>query len=260
MWWRALLLAVVMAVPAISVQAQKPVPGISTDRPGQTTPPAIVPSGYVQMELGGGMAQDEVADVTTKTLSTPSVLVRIGLLERMELRVGTDYRSVNSSSAGSDTTISGLAGVTLGTKIGITGEDGAIPEASFVMTLALPEVGSEAFRPVNLAPNLAISTRTTLSGSWSLYANLGEAWDGLNSAGTGFYSLLVGGTLTGDLGGFAELYGSFASSVDPTHAVDAGLSYVAASNLQFDIYGGVGLNRKATDFFVNLGVSLRLPH
>ena len=43
------------------------------------------------------------------------------------------------------------------------------------------------------------------------------------------------------------------------HAADAGASLLLADNLQIDLFGGVGLTPNAPDYFVNAGLSLRLP-
>ena len=125
---------------------------ISTDRPGQSTPPGILTPGYVHLEAGFQLAGDKTGEgnteITTQALSEPAGLIRIGLLKTMELRISTEFRSVKTTfggSAGGDTTISGLVGISLGTKVGISQEDGAIPETALLLTLGLPEIGSEAF-------------------------------------------------------------------------------------------------------------------
>jgi hypothetical protein len=76
------------------------------------------------------------------------------------------------------------------------------------LTLGVPEVGSESFRPVAVAPAFILAMRNALSGSVNIYYNLGASWDGANPTGTGFYAALLGGTLADNLSGFVELYGT----------------------------------------------------
>ena len=245
-------------------QATGELPSISTDRPGQATPPAILLPGSIQIEAGVQLTSDaatvEEVETTERTTSMPAALVRIGVLPTMELRLSTEVRSVGTSiTPGTfDTTVSGLSGVGLGIKIGVTAEQGAIPETAFLLTLALP-VGEENFRVSNVAPTFLFAMRNGLSSTTNLYYNLGATWDGTNGAGYGLYNVLLSSSLTGSLGVFGEVYGTVATGRLPTHAADLGLAYLLGNNLQIDLYGGVGITDNAPDYFVAGGVSVRLP-
>jgi hypothetical protein len=259
----SIVLPAMLLIAAIPARAQQPttIP-ISADRPGQATPPSIMLPGCAQLEAGVQLASDKVGEgsrsVTTQTLSAPGALLRIGMLKSMELRLSTEYRSVQPDQ-GPTIATSGVVGASIGTKLGVAQEEGAIPETAFLLTLGLPKIGSENFRPASVAPSFTFLMRNTLSNSASLYYNLGAFWDGTNPSGTGFYALSLGASLAGDLSGFAEVYGTMATGVRPAHAVDAGLSYIVVPNLQLDAFGGVGISPNAADYFVNAGLSVRLP-
>ncbi|MDB5036262.1 MAG: hypothetical protein JWQ98_3503 [Chlorobi bacterium] len=235
------------------------IPSISTDRPGQTTPPTIASPGSVQVEVGMQFAHDQSDGVEMTTMSIPQALVRIGLLPAMELRVQGEARSIRTSLPPAPATShSGLAGLAIGTKIGVTGESKLIPETSFGMTLAMP-AGDEAYRPASVAPTLFFAMRNGLSSTLNLYYNLGESWDGTNGAGTGFYDAALWNSFTTRFSGFIEIYGSFSSAVSATHAADIGAAFLVTPNIQLDIFGGAGITDNAPDYFVNGGVSFRLP-
>lgn len=271
--WAVILLLLTIAVGVASSQETAPPPTISTDRPGQSTPPGILSPGYIQIEAGFQFAGDKVggdgSETTIRTLSLPGALVRIGLLESTELRVSTEYRSVTTTIPAttvgpitipeSDTTVSGLTGISIGTKVGVAQEKGAIPETALLLTLGIPEIGSESFRTVAVTPNVLLAMRNALSGSLNLYYNVGAYWDGITPTGTGFYSALLGLAVAENMSVFSEIYGSLKTGVSPLHAVDAGLAYVVASNIQLDLYGGAGITENATDYFANAGISFRLP-
>lgn len=250
-----------IAVPVIA-QNDQALTGISTDRPGQATPPSVLQPGFAQVEIGfqlvGDKIREEPATIETQTLSLPGALVRIGALSSMELRFGAEFRSVTTTNGDSDQTTSGVTSLSIGTKVSITAEDGAMPEAAIGVSFALP-AGLKDFQPASAAPTILLATRTTLSGATSLYSTLGGSWDGANGTGTAIYAALLGATLTGSLSGFAELYGSFPPGLPPVHAVDAGCAYVLAPNLQLDLYGGAAITDNAPDYFANMGISLRLP-
>jgi hypothetical protein len=257
-------MAALLGLPAPSF-GQEPA-AISPDRPGQSTPPGILAPGYVQLEAGvqltGDKTGDGNAEITTQTLSVPAGLIRIGLLKTMELRLSTEFRSVKTSfggTAGGDTTISGLAGIALGTKVGITQEEGAIPETALLLTLGLPEIGSENFRPASVAPSFLLAMRNGLSSAVNLYYNLGAYWDGATPSGTGQYGISLGVSLSNNLSAFGEIYGNLKTGALPLHATDAGLALVVDPCIQLDLSGGVGITPSAPDYFINAGVSLRLP-
>jgi hypothetical protein len=263
---RMLLISVVLIAGATCAEGQTPdaLPPISTDRPGQATPPSILVPGAVQIEAGVQLSSDATSsgqvETTVRTLSAPTALVRIGLLPSMELRLSTEFRSVGTRAAPGtfDTTISGVSGVGIGTKIGVTAEEGAIPETAFLLSIALP-FGSEAFRVSNVAPTFLFAMRSGLSSTTNIYYNLGATWDGTNGAGYGLYNVLLSTAPTAEIGVFAEVYGTLATGLRPVHAADLGIAYLLGNNLQLDLYGGVGITDNASDYFVAGGVSMRLP-
>jgi len=263
-WWTARTLCVALMVAATPAVAQDDAatPSISTDRPGQATTPSVLLPGHVQAEIGFQMASDKTGDepttIESTTLSVPGALVRIGVLSSMELRLGAEYRSVTTMFSDSDRTTSGVASLSIGTKVHVTAENGALPEAAIVTSFVLP-AGSEDFRPASVAPTMLLATRTTLSSTANLYCTVGGSWDGAVGEGTAFYAALLGASLSGNLSGSAELYGSFPPGLPPVHAFDAGCAYVLAQNLQFDLFGGAAITSNATDYFANVGVSVRLP-
>jgi hypothetical protein len=257
------LFGIALFCAALPLRGQGP-PTISTDRPGQATPPSLVPIGTVQLEVGLHYGRDDVAaggvTETMTTIVVPGVLVRFGLLERMELRLATDVRRVEVAQGGEPaTSVSGLGGVALGAKIGIAVEEGMRPELALIAMFGLPSVGYVAFRPAAVAPSLTLSARHALPCSTTLYYNVGGAWDGENGAGTGLYSVSVSPLFSGQVYGFAELYGELKTGMAPTHAVDAGVAWVVGPSVQLDLFGGLGLTGNAPSFFVHGGVCVRLP-
>lgn len=136
--WLAFLM---IAMPAIAQEDRVP-PGMSTDRPGQAMSPTILSPGYVQLESGFQMSTDKTRDesetITTRTLSAPGSLLRIGALNSMELRVGLEYRCVTASAGNTDRTTGGPASAIIGAKVGVAAEDRMIPEAGIALLFELP--------------------------------------------------------------------------------------------------------------------------
>ena len=139
-----LMAMIVMAAPA---HAQETIPSISTDRPGQATPPAIAPPGYVQMEIGAQLASDASdGGPTTRLLSTPQALIRVGLLPTMELRVQGEFRTTTISIEGAaDQSHGGLAGLAVGTKVGIKPAKSSGPGKYILIALGVVAVAGVAY-------------------------------------------------------------------------------------------------------------------
>src|SRR5688572_15602552 len=81
-------LLVVALLDTAPVAAQEP--ELVTDRPDQTESTATVPAGRVQIEAGATFISDEEESVEIELSQFPGTLVRIGLSERFELRLGWD--------------------------------------------------------------------------------------------------------------------------------------------------------------------------
>jgi len=43
------------------------------------------------------------------------------------------------------------------------------------------------------------------------------------------------------------------------HAVDAGIAYAAAMNMQLDLFGGIGITGNAFNYIVGAGICYRIP-
>jgi hypothetical protein len=77
----------------------------------------------------------------------------------------------------------------------------------------------------------------------------------------GIYTATVGVGLTRRLGMFIEVFGDIPLNAadGPAHRLDAGFTWAATPQLQFDLSGGFGLNGHAEGWFVGGGISVRLP-
>lgn len=73
------------------VKAQVIVPDLITDRPDQTESSAIVPLKSLQIETGFVMEKDETDLIKQKSFAYNTTLLRFGLLENLELRLGLEY-------------------------------------------------------------------------------------------------------------------------------------------------------------------------
>ena len=65
-------------------------PELVTDRPDQTESSVVVPPGYVQLETGWTFSHNKADGIRNETHEFPGTLLRIGVLDRVEFRLGPD--------------------------------------------------------------------------------------------------------------------------------------------------------------------------
>jgi hypothetical protein len=247
--------------------ATPPAPLI-TDRPDQTESSAVVPPGLVQVEAGGFRVEDREERGTARSHSIGETLIRVGLGRDVELRAGfAGFRVVEEHTPEeSDTREDGPGGAALGLKIGVLEERGARPLMALIAGTTLPG-GARPFSSDSFDPFLRACASHGLSDRLSLAYNVGAAWQTAEDE-TGdedTLSVLLGTVSLGfgatdRVGLFVELFGESGLSAEGAlTAADGGATWLVLDNLQLDLSGGVGLSTSASDWFVGLGISFRLP-
>ncbi len=252
---RALGLLFVLFVAAFPARlAAQAVPELVTDRPDQTESSALVPVGWVQIETG----VDYETSGEARTLGVGSTLVRVGLLENFELRLTGRFASERITVNGDVDERSGFEDASVGAKIGVAREDGAIPEIAFIGHLILP-VGGEGFHPESVQPEFRFAVSKSLGESFGLGANIGGAWDGAGTSGAAVYTLTLGADIGELVGAYVEAFGTVRSDAAPVHMFDGGVTLLLAPNVQLDASAGVAASPAAPDWYGAVGFSVRFP-
>lgn len=255
-------------VPCLGQERISSTPELVTDRPDQTESSTVVPPGYVQIETGWSLSRNEVGGIQSNTHTFPGTLFRIGVLDRMEIRLGYDGSQwERNRSGGQSATSNGSGDMGIGTKLYFWEEQGWIPEAALLAGLSLP-IGQDQFSSGRVDPSFRMSLSHTLSDRLSFGYNLGATWESaLEDTGDRDtlslfnYTAALGIGLTDRVGLFAEVFGDIPLNADggPQNSFDGGLTYLILDNLQIDGAAGVGLSHSADDWFVGLGITVRLP-
>lgn len=240
---------------------------IITDRPDQTESASTIAPGFVQIETGAAFISDDEDGLETETFEFPSTLLRIGLVDRVELRIAWDgLQRFEGSQDGVDFKDTGSGDTALGIKIGLTDNPAKGLETALLIEGRLP-TGDEAFTSDRPDPSLRYIIAHELSESIGIGYNVGVVWEteggaqGTETLASAFYTVATGFGLTNRLGTFVELFGAVGldTGAQDTHAFDGGFTYLVTHNVQLDIAGGFGLNSAAEDWFVGIGVSARIP-
>lgn len=225
---------------------------IATDRPDQSQGPSVVARGLVQVETG---YLSQKRDRRTKTHAYPTGLLRIGVLQGVELRIqGALKDSVIEN--GNRRRMSGWGPISVGAKVRLWEGKSWRPEAAVSAMVALP-VGSAVFRPDKPEPQLNLGLRNTLSDNLDLTYNLGYGWTGGEPVRS------YGANLAREFGDrftlYLEVFGSKGKGEPAEHQADLGLLFLLLPNVQFDVAIGRRVNNAAPHRFVATGLAFRLP-
>ncbi len=230
-----------------------------TDRPDATESSSVVAPGFMQVEFGLATSEDAEGESVHGYGGT---LVRVGLLEDWELRLGWDGYSEASAGSGAG---DGLLGFKY--YIAPEGRDVFLPEMALLVHTTVP-VGDDGFSSDEWDPSFLLSFSHTLSDRWSLGYNVGaelatsETADGDDTTlASGLYSIALGYGATDQLGLFIEVFGDVGLSAETSSAsLDGGLTWLFNDDSQVDVYAGVGLSEHADDWFVGVGYSFRFGY
>lgn len=248
---------------AFMVQGQEveEAPGeMITDRPDETEAPSLVAKGYLQIETGFFYEERRYGNYHEKEWAYNTTLLRYGLFDNLELRLGTDVVQVREEINGREfnSTETGFVPLLLGAKIGIAEEEGWLPEIGFMGHLRLPFAASEDFRPENTGVDFRFAFTHTINDSSDLSYNLGAEWHNDESSPTYIYTVSYGYDLTDRLGIYAELYGDLPEDESADHFWDAGITYLLSQNFQLDAFVGTGIN-SSQHVWAGGGFSYRIP-
>lgn len=232
---------------------------IVTDRPDATEASSTVGKGTLQIETGGLYESFEANTIQSESFTYNTMLVRYGILDNLELRLGWNFiegvTKVNGNKL--DNVASGLSPLLLGLKIDISEEDEAMPEIALIGHVFPVFSASTDFRPETTAVDFRLSLSHTLNEKSSIGYNIGAQWGNDSPEAAAIYTLAYGYSLSDKFGCYAELYGDLPEDSSANHYWDAGFTYLASKDLQFDIYGGTSITG-GQDLLLGIGLSYRM--
>lgn len=219
-----------------------------TDRPGYTWGTDVLPLHKISWENGFSVERDAEGN---RTLTMPSTIVRYGIFENVELRVGTDLSL--REEVGSLTKQMGISPLTIGTKIKCYEGDGLIPSIGVLAEFQSPHIGSTELLPSNLAPSLYLIFENDINDQFYVCYNAGAEWDGETATPTTFLSLCLGYYIMDNLGAYAETYNYLHPDGNEYYS-ELGFFFSPVPNLQLDIEADFSLQQKKCTC-IGVGVS-----
>ena len=228
-------------------------PDLVTDRPDFTESSEVVGRGLFQLEAGASVEGDGRA----RSLALPAALLRLGVGDRAELRLGTDGFV---SQHGAGLRASGAGDMEVGAKVRLFDQSVAGLDIAIIPAISLP-TGSDSQSSGGADPSVKVTWARTLPHDLGLTGNVNVA--SLTEGATRFrqqaFSVSLGRALFAGWGGFVETYGfsPMARGSDAGLIVDGGITRPAGANLQFDVEAGRGLTADAPDWFFGVGMAIR---
>jgi hypothetical protein len=225
---------------------------IGADRPGFSTSPQTVLRGRLQIEGGYQFTEDQGVD----SHGMPLLLMRAGLTNKIELRIGWDGLSWTENNGHYKPEASDMS---LGLKAHLMEQRPGLPAIGLLGSLSLPTGSSSS-----------TSNRVDPTG--------GLLWNYNFAAGPGLFGTILMSSLTGDdgrffeaanatgvslpindrLGSFVEYFGFYRTGGGgAAHNLNGGFTYLLNDNLQLDVNGGLGMNRRADAYFLGAGFAFR---
>ena len=246
---RLLAAAALVAATCIPVYAQESTPELVTDRPDFTESSDVAGRGVVQFETGTTLEFDGGA----RTLTAPLGLMRIGVSNRIEIRLSSD-----GFVSGIDAR--GVADMEIGAKVRVFHSEKWGFDAAVIPMITVP-TGSATMTTGAYDPTLKLTYAKSLGAGFDLSGNfnVSRVTDGEDRFGQRAYSVSVGHDLGRGWGGFWEAYGFSRLEKDGGAAwtFDTGVSHGAGANMQVDVEMGHGLTGAAPDWFVGAGFAVR---
>ncbi|RMB56462.1 transporter [Dokdonia sinensis] len=257
---KTITLLSLLIIPYATIIAQEStVPAMVTDRPDATESPSVVPAGSLQVETGAFTTTFENNNVEERVWGYNTTLLRYGILDNLELRVGWNFEetqvSINDNQL--DDVLSGFSPLLFGAKIAIAQEKDWKPQIALLGHLYLPFTAGEDYKPESTQADFRFAFSHTLSERSGIAYNIGGQWTGDDPRIAYIYTLSYGYAITSKLGAYAEVYGDLPEDNSANHLWDVGLTYAIAPLVQLDATVGRSFT-EGQDLFLSAGVSFRI--
>ncbi len=235
-----------------------------TDRPDFTESSSVVGKCRLQIEGGYTYLHDESAGIALDEHGLPELLLRYGLTDCLELRVGWIgyvFSKEQDRAGGVTSEVDGGTGLDIGVKRQFNDQDGWMPESGVILGVTAP-VGNPQIGTDRLGASVVGLYSWEVNDWLSIGGNTGGSFTAPGSDYSNVFvqSFSAGVSLTERFGMYHEWFMlAFDGAEDsrPQHFYDTGFTYLVTRNFQLDWRAGVGLSEAAADFFTGTGFAVR---
>ncbi|MFI9458204.1 transporter [Acinetobacter sp. NPDC052428] len=223
------------------------------DRPGEGLSTGITPVGNVAWEQGLPTARYSKSGDQTATTLSADMLLRTGLSDDLELRLGWAGPTwTHVKSNGQTEEDDGLGDVSIGLKKAIDLDDDKLSMA--LLAEAIIATGNAGFTNEEDIYSLGSVVSYQYNDLVSTALTMRYEWQDSNWAVSAIPSL--GYRITDRWSGYSELIYRKAESVDNQYALGTGVMYALNDRVQLDANVGVDLDGADRSYFSGLGFSV----
>ena len=222
-----------------------------TDRPGNVWGTEVLPFHKVSWENGFSYERSDGG----RTIAMPSTIVRYGIFENVEIRVGADFQLFEEPPY--NTELFGMTPLTIGTKIHCYDGNEILPSIGVLAQLQSPYAGTADLLPDHLAPALYLIFENDINDWFALCYNVGAEWDGVTATPTTFLGLNLGFCLTDDLGAYVETF-NYLHPDGNQYLTEIGFTFNPIPRLQLDVEADFDVQNLKDYFRVGCGIAWRI--
>ncbi len=246
---KTIILAVSILM-ACLCHAQDELPTVVPDRPGNTWGTEVTPLHKLIWDNGIGF---ESTPEGTHTMTLNTTILRYGIFENMELRVGTDFEMSKDGEALKSTF--GIKPLCVGTKLKVYEGTRILPSIGLLAELTSPHIGSKELLPSHLAPSMYLLFEHTVTNWFGICYNVGEKWDGESATPTTYLALSFNFSFNDNLGAFVETYNYLHPENENQYMTEIGFTWLVSRRVQLDIEGDFDLQNLGKYYSIGCGVS-----
>lgn len=247
---KKLFLLLISLCAASFCQAQEELPTVVPDRPGNTYGVDVTPLHKLIWDNGIGF---ESSPGGAQTITLNTTILRYGIFENMELRVGTDFL-MNKNDAAMKPTF-GINPLYFGTKLKVYEGTGILPSIGLLAELKSPHVGSKELLPAHLAPSMYVLFEHNITNWLGIGYNIGEKWDGKSATPATFLALSLNFSINDKLGAFVETYNNLHPEDENEYMTEFGFTWLVSRRVQLDIEGDLDLKNIGKHYSLGCGIS-----
>ncbi len=219
---------------------------ISFDRPGAGDGTGVVNKRHANLEMGLNFTKYKA----TSSNTIPGVLLRYGLLNKLEIRVGQAYLMNAFDMPAGKIKDAGLSNLSIGAKYAVCQNEERGMESTLLLDVSLP-TGSKDVASEEVDFVLKYLHSAALTDKLSLGSNLGLSLIAQEYVNF-IYAFALGYAIDDQWSIFVEPYGEW-TRYDVDVSADAGLAYLINPRMQADLSFGTGLTQDFT--FISFGLA-----
>lgn len=207
-------------------------------------PAAAIERSMLQLEFESLYVIEKEGAEKINSWSIPSILVRYGLSDAVELQLNVPY--LKESTFEDENMVSSrtfLDNVQAGLSVNLWEEQGVLPQAAIMARALVPVYYNKT---IEIGTLVALNLSNTLSKQLSLNYNIG--WVADREGSSGYYIANLSWEISPSIHSFVEFFGSTYNKIDMNHNVNSGIGFNLGNSFCLDLSVASGLNQQMIFF------------